>query len=239
MIAFSGAVDFGFRYLETDLHMSADGTLVTFHDDTLDRTTDGSGSVSKRSLAELKHLDAAYRFDPVHHFPYRGTGVEIPTLEELVRAFPDCVFTLDMKQPGLEAALAKAIVDLDIEDQVIVGSFRDSRTKRFRKLIQPGVATSSATWETARLVLSAKTGRPISIKADALQVPVRMKGVTVVDQKFVERAHLLGKQVHVWTVNDPDDMTDLLDLGVDGIITDRPDLLADVMRERGSGGPWH
>lgn len=238
MMAFSGAVQLGYRYLETDLHMSSDGTLVTFHDDTLERTTNGTGSVSKRTLSELKQLDAAYRFDPVHHFPHRGTGVEIPTLQELVETFPDCVYTLDMKQPGLESALAKAILELEIQDQVIVGSFKDRRTRRFRKLSQPGVATSSATWETARLVFSARAGHPVNIKADALQVPVGMKGITVVDQKLVDGAHALGKQVHVWTVNDPDEMTDLLDMGVDGIITDRPDLLSDVMHQRGTGGPW-
>jgi glycerophosphoryl diester phosphodiesterase len=239
MMAFRGAVELGYRYLETDLHMSSDGRLVTFHDDTLDRNTDATGSVSKRTIAELKEVDAAYRFDPVHHFPHRGTGVQIPTLREVVEAFPSCIFTLDMKQPGLEAALANEIVDLGISDQVIVGSFKDRRTRRFRKLVGPGVATSSAMWETARLLLTAKAGYPVNIKADALQVPVRMKGITVVNQKLVNGAHARGKQVHVWTVNDPDFMTELLDMGVDGIITDRPDLLADLMTERGEGGPWN
>lgn len=239
MLAFEGAVGLGYRYLETDLHLSADGVLVTFHDDTLERTTNGAGPVSKHTLAELKALDAGYRFDPVHHFPHRGTGVGIPTFAEVVEAFPEAVFTLDLKEPGLEQALADSIVELGIEDRVIVGSFKDRRTRRFRKIAGEHVATSSATYETARMVLSSKAGRPVNIRADALQVPIRAKGITVVDRKLVEGAHALGKLVHVWTVNDPDEMAELLDLGVDGIITDRPDLLADLMNERGSGGPWN
>lgn len=239
MLAFEGAVGLGYRYLETDLHLSADGVLVTFHDDTLERTTNGSGPVSKHTLAELKALDAGYRFDPVHHFPHRGTGVNIPTFAEVVESFPEAVFTLDLKEPGLEQALADTIDNLGIDDRVIVGSFKDRRTRRFRKIVGEHVATSSATYETARLVLSSKAGRPVNIRADALQVPIRAKGITVVDRKLVEGAHALGKLVHVWTVNDPDEMAELLDLGVDGIITDRPDLLADLMNERGSGGPWN
>lgn len=239
MMAFEGAVALGYRYLETDLHLSSDGELVTFHDDTLDRTTNGSGPLSKRTLVELQELDAAYRFDPVHHFPHRGAGVQIPAFSEVVAAFPEAVFTVDLKESRLEQALATAVRELNIEDRVIVGSFKDRRTRRFRKIAGPRVATSSATYETARLVLSSKAGRPMRIRADALQVPARAKGITVVDRKLVEGAHAHGKLVHVWTVNDPDEMAELLDLGVDGIITDRPDLLADVMNERGSGGPWN
>ncbi len=238
MMAFQGAVDLGYRYLETDLHISADGALVCLHDDTLERTTDGKGKVWQRHLADLRKLDAGFRFDSMHHFPERGTGVTIPTLEELVTTFPGAVITLDLKQPGLEAPLVAAIEQFKLWDRVIVGSFSDVRLRRFRTLAGDRVATSAGPLETLRFVLSARAGRSAAIRADALQVPVRQGRVTVVDRVVVEAARKLGKQVHVWTINDPDDMAELLDLGVDGLITDRPDLLRELLEERGSGGPW-
>ena len=144
MMAFQGAVDLGYRYLETDLHISADGALVCLHDDTLERTTDGTGKVWQRHLADLRKLDAGFRFDSMHHFPQRGTGVTIPTLEELVTTFPGAVITLDLKQPGLEAPLVAAIEQFKLWDRVIVGSFSDVRLRRFRKLAGDRVATSPA-----------------------------------------------------------------------------------------------
>ena len=238
MLAFQGAIDLGYRYLETDLHLTADGVLVCLHDDTLDRTTDGTGKVWQRHLADLQKLDAGFRFDSMHHFPHRGTGITIPTFEELVTAFPEAVITLDLKQRGLEAPVAAAIERFQLWDRVIVGSFSDRRLRRFRNLAGNRVATSAGPLETLRFVMSARTGRPAAIRADALQVPVRQGRVTVVDRVVVEAAHRLDKQVQVWTINDPDEMAELLDLGVDGLITDRPDLLRELMEDRGSGGPW-
>ncbi len=238
MVAFQGAIDLGYRYLETDLHASADGVLVCFHDDTLERTTNGTGQVWQQHLSALRDLDAGFRFDPLHHFPHRGNGVTIPTFEELVTTFPDAHIVLDLKQSGIEELLADAVAAFDLWDRVIVGSFRDSRIARFRKLTARRVATSSGPAETLRHLLASRTGRPTKIEADALQVPVKM-GVTVVEQRAIATAHAAGKQVHVWTVNEAGEMHRLLDMGVDGIITDELEMLRNVMLDRQSGGPWN
>lgn len=238
MVAFQGAVDLGYRYLETDLHSSADGVLVCVHDDTLDRTTNGSGRVSQHHLTALQELDAGFRFDPIHHFPYRGEGVSIPTFEELVHTFPEAHIVLDLKQSGIEDLLVAAVDRWQLWDRVIVGSFRDSRIARFRKRTDRRVATSSGPIETLRHLMAARTGRSTKITADALQVPVKM-GLTVVDQRTIDTAHGAGKQVHVWTVNEAEEMHRLLDMGVDGIITDEIEVLRNVMQDRGSGGPWN
>ncbi len=237
-MAFQGAIDLGYRFVETDLHASADGVLVCFHDDTLERTTNGTGNVGQHHLAALQDMDAGFRFDPIHHFPQRGKGVGIPTLEELVTTFPDVRVVLDLKQSGIEDLLVAAIERLDLWDRVIVGSFRDSRLSRFRKRTKGRVATSSGPIETLRHLAAARSGRLSRITADALQVPVKM-GVTVVDQRTVDAAHGAGKQVHVWTINESAEMHRLLDMGVDGIITDEIEMLRNVMQDRGAGGPWN
>lgn len=229
MVAFQGAVDLGYRYLETDLHATSDGVLVLFHDDTLNRTTDRSGKVRKRTFVDLSQFDAAYRFDPIHHFPHRGTGVRVPTLEELVQTFPSAMLTLDLKQSGIEKLLADAVHRLNLWDRVIVGSFSDARIRKFRKLTGRRVATSSGPRETLRAMASARAGRPVSVPADALQVPETYGRIRVVTPALVQAAHEGGKQVHVWTVNEADDMKRLLGMGVDGLITDRPETLKEVL----------
>lgn len=231
MLAFQGAVDLGIRYLETDLHASADGILVCFHDDTLDRTTDATGPVTRRTLAELKWLDAGFRHGPLAGFPFRANGVTIPTLEEVMTAFPDSLFTLDLKQSGIERLLADLIKRLGAEDRVIVGSFKDSRIARFRRLAGRRVATSAGPWETRSLWLAGRLNRTLPIPADALQVPSTYGNTTVVDHRFVAAAHRAGKQVHVWTVNEPDEMRALLAIGVDALISDRPDVVQQVLSE--------
>lgn len=158
MTAFQEAVDLGYRYLETDLQISRDGVLVTFHDDTLDRTTDSSGPVSDYSLGELRELDAGYRFRRNGGYPYRSRGVRIPTLEELATTYPDQVFSLDLKSDGMEEALIGTIRRLDLWDRVIVGSFSDARLRRFRSLLDRPVAMSAGPRETLRFVTAARLG---------------------------------------------------------------------------------
>ncbi len=222
MPAFQGAYDMGYRVIETDLHATSDGVLVTFHDPTLDRCTDRSGRVVDHSLADLAGVDAA------HHFSGWEESVAIPTFEEVVAAFPDAAFILDMKAPDLEQLLADAIATHDLWDRVIVGSFSDGRTRRFRELTGGRVATSSGTRETIAVRVRSWLGRPSASPADVFQVPVK-QGITVVDERFVEAAHRAGKHVHVWTIDEEAEMRRLLDLGVDGLITDRPDTLKQVL----------
>ncbi|MDF1595802.1 MAG: glycerophosphodiester phosphodiesterase [Acidimicrobiia bacterium] len=231
MTAFQGAVDLGFRYLETDLHTTADGILVCFHDDTLERTTDATGLITDRTFAEVQRLDAGFRHEPLKGFPFRGRGVTVPALEDVLTAFPHALFTLDLKQSGIEHIVVEMINRLRLHDRVIVGSFKDLRIARFRKMAGRSVATSAGPWETRALWAGARLGRSLRIPADALQVPVSYGRTTVVDARFVHAAHEAGKQVHVWTVNEPDEMRYLLDLGVDALISDRVDIVHQVMRD--------
>jgi len=239
MVAFQGAVDLGFRYLETDVRATSDGVLVALHDATLDRTTSGTGPIVKQTFAEVRELDAAHHFATAGNFLHRGAGVAVPTLEELLISFPDAVLTIDLKAPGVESQLYEVIARHGAWDRVIVGSFHDNRLRRFRKLARGRVATSSGPAETARFLSAARLGRAVRINADALQVPDRAGPMRVVTRVTVDAAHAAGKEVHVWTINDRDRMVELLDLGVDGIITDRGDVLRDVMVARGVGGSWN
>lgn len=239
MYAFQQAVDLGYRYLETDIRMSSDGVPMVFHDARLERTTNGTGPVKARSAAELGELDAGHNLERDGDHPYRGQGIAIPTLEELVTTYPDAVFSIDMKENGTEQPLVDAIDRLELWDRVVVGSFSGARVKRFRKLMSRPVATSAGPGEMVRFLANTRARRPTKLVSDSMQVPVKYRGIKVVDRATVAAAHAALKQVIVWTVNDGEEMRALLDLGVDGIITDRPDILRYVMEERGNGGPWH
>ena len=230
MPAFQGAIDLGVRYLELDVHRSRDGAIVVFHDDRLDRLTDGEGKVWDRTWDELRLLDAAHHFDPEAGHPLRGAGVRIPLLEELALTFPDAMLNIDLKQKGIEEAVADLIARLGAEDRVLIGSFRDWRIAAFRRLTRGRVAVSAGSREVVRAVAACRLHLPIGGVADALQVPRR-----IVSERLVDSAHTAGKHVHVWTVNDTDQMRSLLDMGVDGIVTDRPDLLNEVVF--GAAGP--
>lgn len=232
MMAFQGAVDLGYKYLETDVHASSDGVLMCFHDPILDRTTDATGPVSARSLAELAAVDAGYRFDPVHDFPARATGVTIPSFEELAMTFPDAILTVDLKAARIEQLMVDTIKRLKLSDRVILGSFHEKRVRTFRKLAGQGVATSAGPRETAKIVFGARAGRSMRVTADVLQVPEFHRGINVVTERLIDIVQSQGKQVHVWTVNEVDEMTRFLDMGVDGLVTDRPDLLKKLLVER-------
>ena len=229
----------GYRYLETDIRMSVDGVPMVFHDATLERTTNGTGKVKAHTVNQLQGLDAGHQHEIDDAYPFRGQGMGIPTLEELLSTYPDAVFSIDMKEKGTELPLVDVINRLEVWDRVIVGSFSGTRVKRFRKLMDRPVATSAGFAEMVRFLANTRAGRPSEIVADSLQVPVMYGRIRVVDRKTVTAAHAAFKQVIVWTINDGDEMRTLLDLGVDGIITDRPDILRYVMEEREAGGPWH
>lgn len=233
MLAFRSAVELGFSWLETDLHLTADGVVVCLHDDTLDRTTNGSGYVWDHSLTQVASLDAGYHHDRRRGFPFRGQGARIPTLEEVATTFPHVRLILDLKQDGLEEPLADLVGRLELWDRVIVGSFSDSRLSRFRQLTVGGVATSSGPTESRLLWRAALTGGSADTMADCVQVPTVYRGLPVVTRRSVAGFHRLGLPVHVWTVNRPSQMRRLLAWGVDGLISDRPDLLRKVLQERG------
>src|SRR5512137_415092 len=170
MVAFAWAIGLGLRYLETDVHATRDGKVVVFHDDVLERLTDGRGKVWEHDWADLARLDAAYHFDPAHGYPRRGTGVRLPLLEEVLAAFPQCLLNVDLKQPGMEELLAAELVRLGAEDRVLVGSFHDTRLARFRKASGGRVATSAGPSEVLAALAAARLGRPLGGAADAYQV---------------------------------------------------------------------
>ena len=234
MVAFQGAVDLGYRYLECDVRADADDTLYTFHDRHLDRLTDGTGPIRAKRSPEVAALDAAHRFDAAGGYPLRGTGVTVPRLEEVLTTFPDVAVNVDLKGAGVAALLPALLRRLRAEDRVLAGGFLDHRVLAFRRRTRGRVATSSGPAETALFWLASRFGRGVTAGADALQVPEVARGLRVVDPKFVRAAHAAGKQVHVWTVNDAGDMRRLLEIGVDGIVTDRPDVLNEVLRPPGA-----
>jgi glycerophosphoryl diester phosphodiesterase len=236
MEAFSGAVSLGYRHLETDLRRTADGVLVCLHDPTVDRTTDESGPVSGMTFEGLSRLDAGYRHVGVEGRVFRGRGIRVPTLEEAVRTFPEVSFVVDLKTEGLVGPLCELIERLGLYDRLIVGSFTDRRLEEFREASGGRVATSTGAALARSWLVASRVGRGVSGEASALQVPRHSRGLRVVDRRLIDSAHARGLQVHVWTINDPSEMAELLDLGVDGIITDRPDLLKELLEERGQWG---
>jgi len=232
MEAFSHAVALGFRHLETDLRITADGVLVCFHDHTVDRTTEATGPVSEFTFSDLSALDAGFRHRSPDGHVFRGEGVCVPSFEEAVTTLKDVSFVLDLKTAGMAEALTEMINDLGLHDRLIVGSFSDERLEEFREVAGGNVPTSTGSVLTRSWLIASRVGRGGGGEASALQIPTHMRGVRVVNEKLVETAHKHGLQVHVWTVNDPSEMEALLELGVDGLITDRPDILKDLLVAR-------
>lgn len=222
--AFEQAVKLGFRYLETDVHVTSDGVAVAFHDDDLQRTCGRPGRVRDLTWAEV----ATARVD----------GREpVPRLDELIAAWPHTRWNIDCKSDRAMDALIDVLQRLDVLHRVCIGSFSDSRLRTLRRRLGPGLCSSLGPIATARLMVASRThcvmARPGGLAA---QIPVRQGPVPVVTPALVRTAHRLGLQVHVWTVDDPGEMHRLLDAGVDGIMTDRPALLREVLEVRGE---WH
>jgi glycerophosphoryl diester phosphodiesterase len=223
MFAFQQAVDLGFRYLETDAHVTSDGVLVASHDPTLERTTDGRGVIEDHTWEELSRLKVAGR-------------EAIPRFEDLLTSWPDVRINVDAKTPEAVGVMARAIHRHRAWDRVCVASFSASSVYRLRREVGPRVATALSWAEAAALKWAPgrQLRRWLLRSAQAAQVPPRHRlGIDILSPALVARAHDLGKVVNVWTVNDAAKMHEVLDLGVDGVFTDRLDILRDVFRERG------
>ncbi len=221
--AFQACVDLGYRYLETDVQITADGTLVAFHDATLERVTDRTGRVDTLSWSELSEARI-------------GGREPIMRLEDLLGAWPDVNFNLDIKAAGVLAPLVRLVRKMDVADRICLGSFSDARIAAARRLFGPDVCTALGPRGVAALRLSSYSPRAaglVRIQAGCAQVPLQLGGRALVDERFLAAAHARGLQVHVWTVDDPDEARAMLDLGVDGIMTDRPAMLREVLEERG------
>ena len=222
--AFRHAVSLGYRYVEIDVHASLDDQLMVFHDDDLSRVTDGRGAIGERTFAELSTLRV-------------GQSETIPTLDEVLEAFPLTRFNIDIKNAGAIPVLVKAIDRHRAHDRVCVGSFSIERLREFRRLMGRRVPTSvspiGVVWNGYVPLLP----RLLNSPGTALQIPVThaigSRQAPVLTPRLLRHAHLAGKVVHIWTIDDPAEMHRLLDMGVDGIVSDRTDLLKQVFTERG------
>jgi glycerophosphoryl diester phosphodiesterase len=220
--AFARAVALGYRYVETDVHATTDGVAVVFHDPTLERLTGQPGRIAALRWADLATVRVG------------GAGA-VPRLDEVLAAWPEVRFNVDVKADSGVVPAVTTIERAGAQDRVLLASFSDARLARLRTLAGPQVATSLGGRSVARLRMASLTRRRVILPSSvvAAQVPVRYGRVRVVDRWFVRYAHKLGLQVHVWTIDDPATMNELLDLGVDGIMTDRVDVLRDVYTSRG------
>ncbi|HWJ83572.1 MAG TPA: glycerophosphodiester phosphodiesterase [Nocardioides sp.] len=223
LAAFRHAAELGYDYLETDVHVTRDGVLLAFHDEVLDRVTDRAGAIGELDLAEIREARI-------------GGREQVPTLAELVDAFPEARFNIDIKSERAVEELAGFVTARRLWDRVLVGSFSPARTRRFRRLTGGRVPTAAHPLEVLayRLLPSARLAERLA-GADfaAFQVPHRRGRFRVVTPGFVRRAHAAGLHVHVWTVDDPAEMAELLERGVDGLFTDRTDLLKEFLVARG------
>lgn len=219
--------------IELDVHASADGHCVVIHDPTVDRTTDGTGEVAAMTLEELRRLDAGYAFSPDggRSHPYRGRGLTIPTLDEVFEALPEMRFTVELKTPAAQRPFFEAVRRADAYDRVIAASQHEYQRTLFGTW--PGPVSSST--EQLRAFWPFHVTRLAFLHApdvDVVQMPELWNGRRILTPRLVEDVHAHGIHVHVWTVNEVDDMERLLDWGVDGIMTDHPDRLAEVLHRR-------
>jgi len=235
--AFAAGLAAGADRLEMDVHATRDGHVVVIHDPTVDRTTDGSGAVRTMTLDELRRHDAGARFaGDAGDFPFRGRGVRVPTLDEVLEAFPGVPLNVEIKQdePAIEAAVLAVLDRHDARQQVLLAAEEASIMARIRTAA-PDMLTSFSAADVLEFVTAWHGGtlhtyRPPGI---ALQIPPAFEGIALVTADSVAHAHALGLEVHVWTIDDPAEMAALLDLGVDALMSDVPQVAADLLRQRG------
>lgn len=218
--------------LEMDVRLTRDGHVIVMHDPTLDRTTDGRGRVADHTLAEIRALDAGYRFVDLVGAPrFRDTGVVVPTMEEVLVAFPEARITVECKEPAVAGPLAALVTRHGAEDRVVIAAELEASRQGAAGYRGPwGMSRRQGLlfWALHRL----PGGGPYTPGADIFQVPEHWKGLRVLTPRFVREAHRRNIPVQVWTVNERADMERLLDWGVDGIQTDRPDVLSRLLTER-------
>lgn len=219
--------------LELDVHATRDGEVVVIHDPTVDRTTDGTGAVESMTLAEVQALDAGFRFTPDggKTFPFRGRGVRIPTLREVLAGLPDARVNVELKAGAAQEGVWSAIHEANATERALVATARLPYRARFASYLGPTSASAEEMREfLTMLALHATAAWKAPV--DALQIPETSAGRQIVTPRLVAEAHRHNVRVHVWTVDEVADMNRLLDWGVDGIISDRPDRLARVLHER-------
>ncbi len=235
--AFQNSVNLGVDFLELDIHSTKDGKIVVMHDSTVNRTTNGNGKISEITLADLKKLDAGYNFstDKGQTFPFRDKNITVSTLAEIFDNFPNKKINIEIKPA--ETSIIKPFCDLlrekNMTEKVIISSFRQEVLDNFRQSC-PEIATSASSSEIFKFLVYQKLGlaenyRP---KFQALQIPQKFGRFQIVTKNFIESAHKLNLQVHVWTINESVDMKRLIELGVGGIMTDYPDRLLELTTQK-------
>ena len=241
LYAFEKAVEIGADVLEMDAHITRDGAIVLMHDEEVDRTTDGTGLIENLTLDELKQLDAAYQWsnDGSKTFPYRGQDIQVPTLEELFQKFPQMHYVIEIKltQNPIDQPLCDLIRRYDMHEKVMVASFHDEAMQNFREIC-PEIATSASRTEVRNFVLLGKVFLSgfIAPKYQSIQPPYDPKeslNIPIMTERFIREAHAKNIRVEPWTVDDPALMKQYIEWGVDGIMTDRPDLMIEVLQEMG------
>ncbi|MGB5702576.1 MAG: glycerophosphodiester phosphodiesterase [Polyangiales bacterium] len=244
LLAYDQALEDGADILELDVGETSDGALVVMHDDEVDRTTDCTGLIKEMTFAEIRECDAGYEFTPDdgETYPYRGIGLVVPTLQEVFDRYPDVAFIIEIKQesPSIVDNFVQTLRDSGVEDKMIGSQFSDDVLAELRAAA-PEIATNTGVNET--LVFWGKAFDDLDPEyeppAEFLQVPTQFdvgdRIVDVLHPGFIPRAHELDMYVHVWTINDEQEMRDLIALGVDGIMTDDPPLLTKVINELGVG----
>ena len=241
MHAFEKAVEIGADVLEVDAHITKDGEIVLMHDEKVDRTTDGTGLIEDLTLAELKKLDAAYKWtnDDGETFPFRGQGIQVPTLRELFEKFPDMRYVVEIKltKNPIDVPLCSLIREKNMQEKVVVASFHDEAMGRFR-ITCPEVATGASRSEVTKFVIMGKAFLSgwDSPQYQSLQVPwekSESKNIPIMTERFIREAHAKNLHVEPWTVDDPELMRQYIEWGVDGIMTDRPDVMMEVLKELG------
>lgn len=221
--AFANAIELGYVHLETDVHRTADGELVAFHDGELGRVAGRSGRIADLTWAELSEIDL-------------GDGHRIPRLVDLLDAFPAARFNIDPKADDAVEPLIEVIRSRDAVDRVCVGAFSESRVARVREALGPRLCTSPGPGGMAKVLLAAVLPSSWRLPYGCLQIPPRAGGLSLSSRWLIARFHRLGLQVHYWTINERDEMIRLLDNGADAIVTDEIELLREVLAERRSAG---
>ncbi len=233
LAAFQNAVhEWGADMLEMDVRSTLDGEVVVIHDETVDRTTSGTGRVEDLTLEQLRELDAGHHFrDPEGRQSFRGTGVRVPTFEEVLEALPGVRMNVEAKDRRSAPGLVATIFRHASEDRVLVAAEWERNRRAVSGYPGPwGASRRDLMWFF--ILIHTPLGRFYTPKCDALQIPETHHGIRVLSRHFLREAHARNLPIHVWTVDDPEDMNRLLDMGVDGIQTDRPDLLAPILTER-------
>jgi glycerophosphoryl diester phosphodiesterase len=222
LVAFEHAARLGYTYLETDVRATRDGVLLAIHDEVLDRVTGSVGSILDQSYVDVRTA-------------LIGGREPIPRMADLLEHFPEARFNIDLKSEAAVSPLIELVERTRAHDRVCVGAFSERRLRAFRRGMSRPVATSFGPFGVglSRFAPRQLAQRVLAGGGDAIQVPAHHRGVRIVTPAFVERAHQAGRPVHVWVVDERDQMTALLDLDVDGLITDRTDVLREVLSERG------